>query len=150
MFEFYKLCNEYEKLAPAARGALLAEKSAAVIFKIKRVDIEGVNPLDTLAAFILGSIVSDGAVNEKEYLFIYPALIKVFGDFDFATVKLAYKAAKDVKKEIERRTDDLMKIISASDEDLRKDVISLCHLTTWVDGKITLKERRYIRRLLRK
>lgn len=151
MFDFFKLCNECEKLGSLERSVLLAEKSAAVLLRFNSVHIEGVSPVKTLAAFILGSIVSDGAVNEKDYLYIYPSLVKAFGvDFDFAAVKQAYKTAKDIKKEIARYTKELMTIIAAADEQLRTDIVTLCLLVVSVDGKISVKEKRYIKQLLKK
>lgn len=52
------------------------------------------NPVETLVTFIIGSVVSDGSINEKDYLYIYPSLVKAFGnDFDF----ISAKQAKDVK-----------------------------------------------------
>lgn len=150
MFEFNKLCNEYEKLNTLERGALIAEKSVSVIRRLRETQCSA-DPVETLVAFIIGSIVSDGAINEKDYLYIYPSLVKAFGkDFDYSAVKRSFKVADDIKKEIDRRTKELMSVISATDEDLRTDVISLCLLVTSVDKKISFKEKRYIKQLCRK
>lgn len=151
MFEFIKLCNECEKLNPLERGLLLTEKSVSVLAGLNALQVEGVSPVKALAAFIVGAAVSDGVLNEKDYLYIYPSLIKAFGDdFDFLEIKKYYKVTKDVKKELERHTKELMEVISRADEELKADVITLCILITAVDGKITLKEKRYIRQLLKK
>ena len=56
MFELKKLCNSYENMTPLERGKLLTEKSAKVLLALKVLDIPGVNPIDTLAAFIIGAI----------------------------------------------------------------------------------------------
>ena len=150
MFEFNKLCNEYEKLGSIERDVLIVEKSVSVINGLKELDCP-VDPFETLVAFIIGSVAVDGAISEKDYLYIYPSLVKAFGkDFDYGAIKRAYKVAGDIKKEIDRRTQDLMSIIAAIDEDLRADVISLCLLVTSVDGKISFKEKRYIKRLCKK
>lgn len=149
MFEFNKLCSDLEKLSPAERGMLLAEKSISVVGGLRALDVP-LDPVGTLVAFIIGSVVSDGAINEKDYLYIYPSLVKAFGnDFDFLSVKQAIGLAKDVKKAIEARTRDMMSVISACDEELAADVATLCLLVTSADGKISLKEKRYIRRLCR-
>ena len=68
MFDFKKLCNEYEKLSTVERGALLAEKSAVVLAKLHALNIEDIDTIETYVAFILGAIVSDGVIDEKEYL----------------------------------------------------------------------------------
>ena len=148
MFEFKKLCNEFEKLTPAERGVLLTETSVSVIKRLKELSDD--DPVDTLAAFIIGSVVSDGSVSEKDYLFIHPSLVKAFGEAcDLAGIKHSYKVSKDVRKQISEYTKILIKIISAADEELEKDIITLCLLVTSVDGKISLKEQQYIKQLCR-
>lgn len=147
MFEYKKLCNELEKLNSVERGVLLAEKSVAVIKGLNGLNLP-LDPVETLVAFIIGSVVSDGALNEKDYLYIYPSLVKAFGnDYDFLSAKQALQLAKDIKKEISKDTKDMLAIISACDEQLAADIVSLCLLVTSIDGKISLKEKRYIRQL---
>ncbi len=147
MFEFKKLCNELEALNPVERGVILAEKSVSVIKGLSGLNIP-LDPVKTLVTFIIGSVVSDNSINEKDYLYIYPSLVKAFGnDFDFISAKQAIGLAKDIKKEITKYTKEMISIISVCDEELATDIISLCLLITSVDGKISLKEKRYIRQL---
>lgn len=147
MFEFKKLCNELEKLNSIERGALLSERSISVVKGLKALDLP-LDPVKTLVAFIMGSAVSDGLFSEKDYLYIYPSLVKAFGnDFDFMSAKQALQFAKDVKKVIAQDTKDLMSVIAACDNELAKQIVELCLLVTSVDGKISLKEKRYIRQL---
>ncbi|MBD5631974.1 MAG: hypothetical protein HDP34_01925 [Clostridia bacterium] len=148
MFEFNKLCNEYEKLNSLERQVLLAEKSVKVLASLKELDLPFADPVETLAAFIVGSVVSDGVIDEMNYLGIYPSLKEAFGEeFDFATIKNAYKVSKDVKKAVAQYTKDLHSILSYVDEELGVDIISLCLLVTSIDGKISLKEKKYIKQL---
>ncbi len=150
MFEFSKLCNEYEKLTTLERGVILSEKSVKILAKLRLLDIPGINPIETLACFIMGSIVADGRVNEQEYLLMYPALIKVFGDdFDFATVKKSIENNYDGNKEIKDYTKDITTIFGYIDDELKADVVGLCLCIVTIDGKISLKEKNYIRRLCR-
>lgn len=147
MFEFKKLCNTLEELNPIERGVILAEKSVSVIKGLSGLNIP-LDPVKTLVTFIIGSVVSDNSINEKDYLYIYPSLVKAFGnDFDFISAKQAIGLAKDIKKEITKYTKEMISIISICDEALAADIISLCLLITSVDGKISLKEKRYIRQL---
>ncbi len=147
MFGFKKLCNELEALNPVERGVILAEKSVSVIKGLSGLNIP-LDPVKTLVTFIIGSVVSDNSINEKDYLYIYPSLVKAFGnDFDFISAKQAIGLAKDIKKEITKYTKEMISIISVCDEALAADIISLCLLITSVDGKISLKEKRYIRQL---
>ena len=147
MFEFKKLCNTLEELNPIERGVILAEKLVSVIKGLSGLNIP-LDPVKTLVTFIIGSVVSDNSINEKDYLYIYPSLVKAFGnDFDFISAKQAIGLAKDIKKEITKYTKEMISIINVCDEELATDIISLCLLITSVDGKISLKEKRYIRQL---
>ena len=101
MFEFKKLCNELEALNPVERGVILAEKSVSVIKGLSGLNIP-LDPVKTLVTFIIGSVVSDNSINEKDYLYIYPSLVKAFGnDFDFISAKQAIGLAKDIKKRLQ-------------------------------------------------
>ena len=148
MFEFQKLCSEIEALTPSQRAVLLGEKSVAVIKGLRQLEFKEFDPVIILASFIIGSVVSDGTVSEKDYLFIYPSLAKAFGDqCNLYEIKSSIKISKDIKKAIAEYTKDLLRILSEADDELGNDIISLCLLVTSADGKISLKEKRYIRQL---
>lgn len=150
MFDFAKLCREYQNLSPVEKGAMLTEKAVKTFAGLSLLDIEGLDPKQTLAAFVIGSVVSDGVIDEREYLLMYPSLVRAFGDdFDFASVKQSFEGDKEGRKLVGKYTEEMMKIISAVDDDLRCDIISLCLLIATVDGRISLKERRYIKKLIR-
>ena len=102
------------------------------------------------AGFILGSVAADGRINEQEYLLICPALIHVFGeDFDFESVKRSFREDKEGRAAVKRYTEEMTALLSFADESLREDIVGLCLCVTTVDGKISLRERNYIRRLCR-
>lgn len=42
-----------------------------------------------------------------------------------------------------------MKILNKADESLFEDVIALCLCVTSLDGKVTLKEKKYIEKLVK-
>lgn len=149
MFEFTKLCKEFERMSALERGAVIAEKSVKVMAKLKILDVPEIDPVETLATFIVGAVAADGKLDEREYLLIYPALVKAFGDdFDFATVKAVFEADKGVHKEIRDYTADLLTVLNLVDESFRDDVVALCLAVVTVDNKITLKERKYIKKLI--
>ena len=149
MFEFTKLCKEFERMSALERGAVIAEKSVKVMAKLKILDVQEIDPVETLATFIVGAVAADGKLDEREYLLIYPALVKAFGeDFDFATVKAVFEADKGVHKEISDYTADLLTVLNLVDESFRDDVVALCLAVVTVDNKITLKERKYIKKLI--
>ncbi len=148
MFEFTKLCNSFENLNVVERGAILAEKSVKVLGKLKLMAVQGIDPVETLSGFIIGSVVADGRLNEQEYLLIYPALLKAFGDdFDFASVKSAFAKDRDGRKAVRVYTESLLSLLADIDEDFREDIVTLCLCVVTVDGKISFREKNYIRRL---
>lgn len=102
----------------------------------------------TQAGYLIGSVVADGKINKAEYLLIYPALVSCFGDdFDFASIKESFRRQKDKRKMNDQYTEKAVELLRLLDDGLKQDVIMLCLCVTSIDRKITLKEKRYIRRL---
>lgn len=150
MFEFKKLCDAYENLTWTEKGLMLTEKSVKIMAKLHLLDIEDIDPVETLVGFIIGSVAADGKINEQEYLLIYPALVQAFGrDFDFASVKEGFKKDTAGRKAIADYTENMLAILDLLDEDLKNDVITLCLCVTAIDGKVSQKEKKYIKRLCR-
>ena len=148
MFEFSKLCKEFEELTVLERGVIMTGKSAEIFAKLRKLNAPGVDPVQTLAGFILGSVVADGRVNEQEYLLIYPALIHTFGDdFDFESIKQSFKDDRDGRNAVKEYTQEMLSLISRADESLIEDVVLLCLCVVSVDGRISPREQRYIRKL---
>ena len=127
MFEFSKLCKEFEARTALERGVIMTGKSAEIFAKLRKLNVPGVDPVQTLAGFILGSVVADGRVNEQEYLLIYPALIHTFGDdFDFESIKQSFKDDRDGRNAVKEYTQEMLSLISRADESLIEDVVLLC------------------------
>ena len=148
MFDFIKLCKRFEKTSALERGALLAEKSVKVLAGLRNLDVTGLDAVNVLASFLIGWVVCDGSVNEMEYLLIYPSLVRIFGDdFDYASIKAAFGKGAQGKQAVKTCTEQMEQIFAALDDDLRRDVFALCMCAVSVDGKISLKERMYLRRL---
>lgn len=148
MFEFSKLCKEFESLTVLERGVIMTGKSAEIFAKLRKLNMPGVDPVQTLAGFILGSVVADGRVNEQEYLLIYPALLHTFGDdFDFESIKKSFKDDRDGRNAVKEYTQEMLSLISLADESLIEDVVMLCLCVVSVDGRISPREQRYIRKL---
>lgn len=146
MLEFKRVCDAYEKMSAIERGTLLTKKAAVVLARLEALSLPGVDPVSVFAGFIVGLVTADGRINEKEYLLIYPALVKTFGDeFDFTTIKNAFRRSKDGKKLVADYTEEMLYILSLMDEEVKWNVIMLCLCIASIAGKITLKEKRYIR-----
>lgn len=151
MFEFKRVCNRYERMSTEERRYLLTEKATSIFERLKNSCISGINPIEILFGFIIGSVTADGKINEMEYLLIYPILEKVFGDeIDFVAFKDSFQRSSDGKALVDGYTSKMEHIFSLLDEELKRDVIMLCLGVTTIGGKITLKEKRYIRHLCEK
>lgn len=150
MFEFTKLCHRFETMSSVERAACLADCSVRITAKLAALDGWEIRPLDALAGFIIGSAVADGKLDEREYLLMYPALVHVLGeDFDFASVKASIEGDREGVKALQKDTEEVIRIYNTLDDTLQEDLLLLCLCVTSVDGKITLKEKNYLRRLLR-
>lgn len=148
MPEFKKICDAYEKMSAVERGLLLTEKSAVLLARLQELACPDMDPVQVLAGFLIGSAMADGRFSEKEYLLLYPTLIRTFGDdFDLSAVKHAFRRGKDGDRRIAEYTREMIRILSLLDETLKWDVITLCLCVAAIDGRVTLKEKRYIRRL---
>lgn len=148
MFEFRKICDAFEGLSALERRQLLEEKSGSVFHELQSHAVSEENPKEILAGFLIGSAMVDGKLNEREYLLMYPSLVRTFGeDFDFPSLKESFRCNKDGRKLVGEYAEKVLGILRPSGENLRQDVVILCLCVTSMDGKITLKEKRYIRRL---
>lgn len=148
MFEYIEKCKKFEKLSTFNRYALLADKSLLVTSKLTELGFNVNESLSLIATFILGSIVSDGEVNEKEYLLMYPALLRTFGDnFDFDSIKEAFKNDFKTRKELKNYLKDILSLLNNVSSELKEDIVDICFAIVTIDGKLSLKERIYMRKL---
>lgn len=148
MLEMRKLCDAFEKMPAAERSLMLTGKSAVILRRMRELPQTGIDPVAVLAGFMIGASAADGRINEKEYLMMYPALVRVFGEgFDYRTVKDTFGSDRDCRKTVETYTAGMIDILSLADEELKWNIIILCLCVASADGKISLRERRYINRL---
>ena len=79
---------------------------------------------------------------------MYPALLKVFGDeFDFEGVKDSFRKDRDGRAAVRLYTQEMLAFLTLADESLREDIIMLCLCVVGLDGRISLREQRYIHQL---
>lgn len=148
MFEYIEKCKKFEKLSTFERFALLANKSLIVTNKLFELGLNVNDSLSLIATFILGSIVSDGEVNEKEFLLMYPALLRTFGDnFDFDSIKEAFQNDFKTRNELKNYLKDILSLLNSVSNELKEDIIDICFAIVTIDGKLSLKERIYMRKL---
>lgn len=148
MFEYIEKCKKFEKLSTFERFALLANKSLIITNKLSELGLNVNDSLSLIATFILGSIVSDGEVNEKEFLLMYPALLRTFGDnFDFDSIKEAFQNDFKTRNELKNYLKDILSLLNSVSNELKEDIIDICFAIVTIDGKLSLKERIYMKKL---
>ena len=150
MKDFNELCRSVEELSPLEYAAVLGRTSLKIMPAIRAFSEDGRTCAEVLAAFVIASVYADGKLDESEYLLMAPLLKAFFGeDFDFEDAK---KLAKEWRKEgraVKKEVDYLVDFLGTLSEELKGDIIFACLLMCAVDGKVSLKEKSYIRQRMR-
>ena len=150
MKDFNELCRSVEELSPLEYAAVVGRTSLKIMPAIRAFSEDGRTCAEVLAAFVIASVYADGKLDESEYLLMAPLLKAFFGeDFDFEDAK---KLAKEWRKEgraVKKEVDYLVDFLGTLSEELKGDIIFACLLMCAVDGKVSLKEKSYIRQLMR-
>lgn len=150
MSDFNKLCKAVEDMDPATYAAVIATKSAQVIKGLKDLTGDGVDAVSIFADLVLCSVAADGKLDETEYAVAKPVLDLAFGrDVSYDDAKKIFKAAGlDKSKEYKEVVDQMVDVIGVADPELKEDIVLVCLLVCAVDGKVSFKEKHWIKKLL--
>ncbi|MCX4287206.1 MAG: TerB family tellurite resistance protein [Clostridia bacterium] len=150
MREFNLICKEFEQLDSLSYGVILAKKSAKILPALKNITKDGLTGAAIYSTFILGAIVADGRISEEEYALCYPLLRAFFGEeIDYNDVKKAVKLLKTESTELKRNVDEMVDILGELDDELKDDIVIVCMMICAIDGKISLKEKNWIKQLIK-
>lgn len=150
MKDFDRLCKTAEELDPVEYGAIIIEKTAKIIPALNAITQDPLHTQAMLASFMIASVYADGKLDEAEYQMMLPMLRLFFGnDFDFKDARAIVKAFRPEGKELKEVVDFVVDLIGEADEELKDDIIIVCLLICAVDGKISRKEKNYIKQLIR-
>ena len=150
MKNFNELCRSVEELSPLEYAAVLGRTSLKIMPAIRAFSEDGRTCAEVLAAFVIASVYADGKLDESEYLLMAPLLKAFFGeDFDFEDAKKLAKEWRKEGKAVKKEVDYLVDFLGTLSEELKGDIIFACLLMCAVDGKVSLKEKSYIRQLMR-
>lgn len=150
MREFDKICKEIDNLSVAEYSTILAAKSMRLLTELKLLTAGGIEGDMAFITFIIGSVVADGKLSEEEYILIYPLLREYFGeevDYDECK-KLVRKSISD-NKDIKNLVNAMTDIFGQLSDELKEDAITVCLLICSVDGKISLKEKMWVKQLIK-
>ncbi len=149
MKDFNQLCKEIEDLDPLSYSGILHEKAAYILPRLSEIAGDSLDGISIFATFILGSIVADGKLSKQEYDLMYPLLYAFFGDsVNYDDCKKIVKSFRIESEEFKRDLDGMLYILGKADETLKNDIITVCLLICSLDGKISLKEKIWIKQLI--
>lgn len=150
MKDFDKLCKEFESIDALTYGTVLAEKSANILPTLMTFSEDGLSGVEIFASFIYGAMAADGKLSEEEYLLVAPLLEAFFGDeLNYEDAKAAFKSMKKEHKELKNTVDEMVDLLGIFSDDLKADIIVVIMLICAVDGKISLKEKNWIKQLIK-
>lgn len=150
MKDFNRLCKEFEELDVLSYGAILGKKSLKVIPALSAITDDGLDGVTIFATFVLGAIAADGKLSEEEYLLGYPLLYTFFGnEIDYESCKRAARLLRPESRELKRAVNEMADVFGQLSEELKEDIVIICMLICSVDGKISLKEKNWIKKLLK-
>ena len=151
MFEFNKLCRAFEQMDPQTYNAVIAEKSVAIIAALTAITKDGMDGMKIYTNFILCSIAADGKLDEAEYQILKPAFEALAGKevpYEDA-VAIFNEAGLNRPGEYKKVVDEMVDILGMISLDLKRDIIIVCMMICAVDGKISRKEKKWIKQLIR-
>ena len=151
MFEFSKMCKEVEQMDPEMYAAIIKEKSAGILAALTAITRSGTDGATIFINFILASVAADGKLDEHEYQLLRPSLENLVGH------ELSYEEAKqlfssmglDKPGQYKKVVDLMVDILGTVSLDLKRDIVIVCMLVCAIDGKISRKEKKWIKQLAR-
>lgn len=149
MSEFDRLCKYVENLDPLTYSEVLTQKSAKVMAALATITKDGQTGVQIFTSFVVSAIMADGKLDESEFMLIRPALEKtVGGEVSYEEAKAAFKAIKKDAKDDRFIVDLMVDILGEVSEELKADIIIVVMLVCAVDGKISMKEKKWIKQLM--
>lgn len=149
MKEFNKLCKEFEEMDVLSYSAILGAKSLKVIPALSAITDDGLDGVTIYATFVLGAIAADGRLSEEEYALCYPLLYAFFGEeVNYDDCKKAVRLLKPESRELKKALKEMVDVFGQLSEELKEDIIIICMMICAIDGKISLKEKNWIKKLM--
>ena len=144
-----ELCKEVELLDPLSYGTLLQKKSLEIVPKLIEINGSEEKTLQDLYVFILASIMADGKIAIEEYIPSSELLKSFFGpSFNFENAKKYLKGNKQERLELLDLADKIIDDYGKLSDELKVDLVIVCLLMCAVDGKVSQKEKNWLRKLI--
>ena len=149
MSEFDELCREAEDIDFETRCAILKGKSQEILPLLSEKSEDGESGADILSTFLFSAMAADGRLSEEEYDLLYPLLSSFLGEkINYTDAKKAVGAMRKENREMKKISEDMIGILAEFSEDLRREIVLLIMMICAADGKISLSEKMWIKKLL--
>ena len=150
MASFDELCKYIEDLDGETFTAVFNKKSSDVLTSLTELS-NGHAAINAYLHFILASVAADGVLSEAEFNLLKPMFENLNGgEVDYNGAKAIFEemglSNADGYKEI---VDTMVDILGVFDDSVKDDIIMLCLMTCAVDGKVSDKEKEWIKQLSR-
>lgn len=150
MSTFNDLCKVMETLDPASFSQIMVEKTVDILNGLAGITEDGMDAVTIYLDFILCAVAADGKLTEEEFILVKPIMDLVSGtDVTYENAKAIFKAAGlDRPKEYKAAMDKTVDLLGVISPELKDDIILVCMLICSVDGKISFREKRWIKKLI--
>ncbi len=141
MFEFEKVCKEYEALSFDQLKTIVSTESSVILPALDELDGDG---LSTFILFVATACAASGKLELGEY--------KLFEEVTGVTVSYEdalaiVDAAKG--KDAQERVDAVVELFGVLDEEIKCSIMRFCLAFCAANGEVDSREKRFIRKLLR-
>ena len=149
MTEFDDLCREAEDIDFETRCAILKGKSQEILPLLSEKSEDGESGTDILSTFLFSAMAADGRLSSEEYDLLYPLLSSFLGEkINYTDAKKAVGAMRKENREMKKISEDMVGVLAEFSEDLRREIVLVIMMICAADGKISLSEKLWIKKLL--
>ena len=141
MFEFDKLCKDYEKLSYGELKQIVAENGLVLLPALKSFSDDAVA---LMILFIATACGADGKFSPEEY-----HLFAETTGYSLTYAEMVSAVDNASGKDSRKAVDSVIDMFGSLSDDIKVSMIQFCLAFCAADGKLSLKERSFIKKLIK-
>lgn len=150
MNDFDRLCKTFEDLDPASYSVVLAQKSKDVLEGLAAVTGDVQSAVDLYVDIVLMAISADGKLDREEYILVEPGLSAAVGqDITYDDARRIFAKANLDARDNKAAVDEIVDMVGQVSPEIKDDIVLLTLIICSVDGKVSGKEKAWIRQLIK-
>lgn len=150
MNDFDRLCKTFEDLDPASYSVVLAQKSKDVLEGLAAVTGDVQSAVDLYVDIVLMTISADGKLDREEYILVEPGLSAAVGqDITYDDARRIFAKANLDARDNKAAVDEIVDMVGQVSPEIKDDIVLLTLIICSVDGKVSGKEKAWIRQLIK-